>query len=239
MIVWPTLYLEVNPRVVCMIKLVIFDAGGVLYAGNREVVVKAVEGFLEKHGVHDYAESDRVWSRIEKPLSVGKMDLRQAYEKWLKGVGLHKDLIDEWLEVDKKEIWSKFRITPGINRLLAKLKKNYILAVLSDTIATKSKKIEEMEIVGVNHRIFSEVFTSHDLGLCKPNKKAFHAVLERFNVKPSEAVFVGDACDELSGARKLGLVTIGFGCMGGDFRIKRLDEIQDILRELNDDTLGT
>jgi len=220
-------------RAASVIKLIIFDAGGVLYAGNQKIVDKAVKKFLEKHGVYDFDKNDKVWSRIEKLVSVGKISLREAHERWLEGVGLHKDLLDEWLEVDKKEIWGRFKRTPRINKVLAKLKKDYLLAVLSDTIESKPEKIEKMKIVGVNHKAFDEIYTSHDLGTCKPSKKAFHTVLEKFGVKPWETVFVSDACDELRGAKRIGLVTIGFRCRGGDYNLKRLDEIQNILQNLH------
>jgi FMN phosphatase YigB (HAD superfamily) len=216
-----------------MIRLVIFDAGGVLYTGSQRIIEKAVRGFLTKHGVNDFDKSDEIWSRIDKLVTVGKITLKEAQERWLEALRLHKDLLDEWTGVDKKEIWGRFRRTPGINRLLVKLKKKYTLAVLSDTIASKSKKIEEMEIVGVNQRVFDEIFTSHDLGVCKPSKKAFHSVLERFGFDPHEAVFVSDASDELKGAKRIGLVTVGFNCNGGDYRIGKLEEISSILQNLD------
>jgi FMN phosphatase YigB (HAD superfamily) len=216
-----------------MIKLIILDAGGVLYKGSQRIVEKAVRGFLAKHGVHDFEKSDETWSKIDKLVTVGKISLREAHERWLEAVGLRKDLLDEWNNVDKKEIWGRFRRTPGINRLLVKLKEKYTLVVLSDTIGSKSKKIEEMEIVGVNHRLFDEIFTSHDLGVCKPSKKAFHAVLERFGFDPHEAAFVSDASEELVGAKRIGLVTIGFNCSGGEYNIRKLDEIPSILQNLN------
>lgn len=216
-----------------MIKLIIFDAGGVLYIGSEEIVDEAVRKFLEKHGVYDFKKSDKIWSKIEKLASIGKISVREAHKRWLEGVGLSRDLVDEWTEVDKNEIWRKFRRTPGINRLLKKLKEDYILVVLSDTIDSKLEKIEKMEIVGVNHRIFDEIFTSHDLAACKPSKKAFWTVLKRFNVKPKEALFISDACDELKGAKKIGLVTIGLECGCGDHNIKKLHEISKILQKIN------
>jgi len=209
-----------------VIKLIIFEAGGVLYDGNQKIVDKAVMRFLRKHGVYDNDLNDRVWSKIEKPVSNGKISLKEAHERWLEAVGLRKDLLLEWQDINKKEIWGKFKRTHRINRLLAELKKNYALAVLSDTIENRPEKIEKMEIIGVNHKIFDEIFTSHDLGACKPSRKAFGAVLKKFDVKPEEAVFVGDASDELEGAKRIGLVAIWFNSNGGDFKVKKLDEIQ-------------
>jgi FMN phosphatase YigB (HAD superfamily) len=216
-----------------MIRLIIFDAGGVLYAGSQKIVDEAVKRFLKKHGVYDFDKSDRIWSRIEKLVSVGKISATEAHERWLKGVGLRKDLLSEWLEIDRKQIWSRFRRTPRINKLLTRLKKDYMLAVLSDTIDSKSEKIEKMEIVGVDHRVFDDIFTSHDLGACKPSKKVFCTILEKFHFKPGEAVFVSDASDELRGAKRIGLVTIGFNSIGGEYNVKRLDEIPHILQNLN------
>ena len=214
-----------------VIKLIIFDAGGVLYDANQRIVDEAVKKFLEMHGVHDSDLDNKVWPEIEKLVSVGKISLREAQERWLEGVGLQRDLLSEWLEVDKKEIWGKFKRTRGINKLLTELKKDYALAVLSDTIGSKPEKIEKMEIIGVDHRIFDEIFTSHDLGACKPSRKAFNTVLKKFGVRPRETIFVSDASDELEGAKKIGIVAIGFNSNGGDFKIKKLEEIKNILKQ--------
>lgn len=216
-----------------MIKLVIFDACGVLYTGNMKIVDNAVRKFLKKHGINDFKKSHKVWSKNEKLASIGKISAREAHERWLEGLGLSRDLIDEWAEIDKKEILSKFRRTPRINKLLQKLKKEYILVVLSDSIFSKQEKIEKMQMLGINHKIFDEIYTSHDLGTYKPSKKAFHTILEKFNAKPKEAAFISDACDELEGAKKIGLLTIGLNCDGGDYNIRRLNEILKILKNLN------
>ena len=92
-----------------MIKLIIFDAGGVLYTGSMKIVDDAVRNFLRKHGIHDFKKSDKIWSKNEKLASIGKISAKKANERWLKGLGLSKDLVHEWAEIDKKEIWSKFK----------------------------------------------------------------------------------------------------------------------------------
>lgn len=213
-----------------MIKLLIFDAGGVLYNGSSEIVKAAVEKFLKKHGVYDLEGSEKVWSGIEPLVYVGKISLREAYERWLEGVGLSKDLIGEWDEVITSEIWAKFRKTAGINGLLRKLKSRYTLVVLSDTIEGKQEKIRKMKTVGVDPESFDEIFTSHDLGVCKPNMKAFWTVLKRYNAKPEETLFISDACDELRGAKKIGLATVGYRCDCGSHNVKKLSDVFKLLQ---------
>jgi len=216
-----------------MIKLVIFDAGGVLYTGSMKIVDDAVKKFLKKHGVQDFKKSNKIWSKVEKLAAIGKISVKEAHERWLEGLGLSKELAHEWSKIDKKEIWNKFKRTHRINKLLQKLKEDYLLVVLSDTIDNKQEKIEKMQILGINHKIFDEIYTSHDLGTYKPSKKAFHTILKKFNAKPKEAAFIGDACDELEGAKKIGLLTVGLNCDGGDYNIRRLNEILKILQNLD------
>jgi FMN phosphatase YigB (HAD superfamily) len=97
---------------------------------------------------------------------------------------------------------------------------------------SKQEKIEKMKIVGIDHKVFNEIFTSHDLGACKPSRKVFWTVLKKFTVKPKEALFISDACDELKGAKKIGLITIGFKCDCGDYNVKKLNEINEILQKI-------
>jgi len=213
-----------------VIKLIIFDSGGVLYDGSQRIVDDAVRRFLKKHGGSDFNQSERVvWPRFEKLASVGRISMREAHERWLEGIGLPRDLADEWAEIIRKDVWGRFRRTPGINELLRKLKSNYILVVLSDTIESTQEEIDKLKIVGVDHTAFAEIFTSHDLGACKPSRKAFTTVLKQFKVSPKEALFIGDSRDELEGAKKIGLTTIGFKSQGGDYNIKNLDEVNKIL----------
>lgn len=214
-----------------VIKLIIFDSGGVLYDAGQEIVDEAVKRFLEKHGGTDFNKSERlVWPRFEKLASVGKISVREAHEGWLEGSGLPRTLAVEWEEIIRRDVWTKFHRTPGINRLLSKLKRNYVLVVLSDTVESKQEAIDKLKVVGVDHTAFAEIFTSHDLGACKPSKKAFSTILKRFRVDPDETLFIGDSRDELEGAKKLGLTTIGFKCQSGDFTVRKLNEINKILQ---------
>jgi putative hydrolase of the HAD superfamily len=212
-----------------VIKLIIFDAGGVLYDAGQEIVDEALERFLKKHGAAaDFHESE-VWSRVERLAAVGKISVKEAHERWLEGIGLPINLADEWASIIRKDVWTKYRRTRGINELLSKLRSSYTLAVLSDTIESKQELIDKLKVVGVNHTAFAEIFTSHDLGARKPSSKAYMTVLKEFTVSPDEALYIGDSREEVEGAKKIGLATIGFKCESGDYSIKKLNEINKIL----------
>jgi len=56
---------------------------------------------------------------------------------------------------------------------------------------------------------FDAAVFSCDIGHVKPDPEIYEAALERLGVTAAEAVFVGDgACNELEGARKVGLTTV-------------------------------
>jgi putative hydrolase of the HAD superfamily len=54
-------------------------------------------------------------------------------------------------------------------------------------------------------RFFDAVFTSHQLGLAKPDVAVYHAALARAGVGPHEAAFFDDAPGHVDGARRAGL----------------------------------
>ena len=220
-----------------MIKLVIFDAGDVLYKGSKkEVVREVVSSFLAKHGVKDLEKAlkigGEVWSRVEKLVKIGKMSLREAHEKWIEALGLNRKLVSEWSEIEKSEIRFKlFKRTPHVNETLKILKRKYKLAILSDTVLSKEEMIQKLQALKIDYKLFDEIFTSHDIGYEKPHKEAYLTVLRYFNVRPEEAVFVGHAKDEIEGAKKIGLTTVVFADKNveGDYFVKQFDDLPKIL----------
>lgn len=147
-----------------MIKLVIFDAGDVLYKGSkREMVREVVSRFLAKHCVKDLEKNlkigGEVWSRMEKLVKIGKMSLREAHEKWIEALGLSRELVNEWSEIEKSEIRFKlFKRTPYVNETLKVSKRKYKLAILSDTVLSKEEMAQKLQALKIDYKLFDEIF---------------------------------------------------------------------------------
>ena len=58
--------------------------------------------------------------------------------------------------------------------------------------------------------VFDQMVISAEVGAMKPDPKIFQIALERFNVKPKEAVFVDDFQVNIEGCRKIGMKGIHF-----------------------------
>lgn len=93
------------------------------------------------------------------------------------------------------------------------------------------------------HHIVDAVITFDDSGERKPNPKPFKMILERLEVKPDEAIMVGDWADrDIIGAAKVGMKT-AFAKYGDTFETKNhtadyeladISELIDIIKKEND-----
>ena len=92
------------------------------------------------------------------------------------------------------------------------------------------------------HHIFDFVVTFDDTGVRKPSPIPFNRVLDHFDIKPGEALMVGDWPErDISGAGEVGIVTVfaRYGNVFGtkesdaDYQINDIIEIIEIVDELN------
>jgi epoxide hydrolase-like predicted phosphatase len=95
---------------------------------------------------------------------------------------------------------------PGIDALLARLKRQYQLVALTNTNCIHSPVWKRKYADTL--RYFDHVFSSHELQARKPEATAYYRVLNYLQVQPAEAVFLDDSLDNIKGANQLGLKTI-------------------------------
>jgi HAD superfamily hydrolase (TIGR01509 family) len=214
-----------------MIKLLIFDAGDLLWrtGGGYE---RAMKKFFKKYRIDDRIVISR-WDKIKDKVEVGKIGYKEATELQLRGFNLSKKIVKEFLNLYfDAELISK-KLHPFVKPTLTKLKRKYKLAILTNECKGKDFRINCCRKLGID--IFDELFSSYNIGYKKPQRKAFFIVLKHFKVKPSEAVFVGHSKDEIKGARKFKIKTIAIRWDKGtksDYYVKSFKEIPKILEKI-------
>lgn len=78
--------------------------------------------------------------------------------------------------------------------------------------------------------------TSRNVGYRKPHGKAFKIMLEKFNCKPQEMIFVGDEKKDIQGAQNVGIQTVLINRnkeekeFNQDYTVTNLLEIIDIIK---------
>lgn len=129
---------------------------------------------------------------------------------------------------------------PHVYSTLNKLSKLKIsMGILSDA----PTKEAWLRLAYLNfHHIIDEVVTFDDTGVRKPSPIPFKRILEKLNVKPNEAIMVGDWVErDIVGAAKVGMKT-AFARYGdvfdtithtADYELNDISELVDIVRKEN------
>lgn len=223
-----------------MIKAVIFDLDDTLY-NEREFVYggfKEVCSYLaEKHNLN----CDELFNETIHILNLegrGKIfniicEKYEIYEDIKKLVGIYRGALPQ-IKLYKDSIY-----------ILNRLKENYKIGLITDGMA--SVQWNKIKCLGIEHS-FDKIVVTDDHGreYWKPHEFSYREMLNNFNCKSCEVVYVGDnPHKDFIGARKVGLCTVRiireFGDhmktklteeYEADYEIKDLRELEELLSDL-------
>jgi len=180
-----------------MIKVIIFDYGGVLSMHGR------IHPFFKK------------WAtKLNKDPVKGEAAL---YENWVKASAneinskLFWKRLADFLEIDQEIVRSKtlkyFGFRDNVFALVKKLKKKYKMALLSNQI---EDWLEEVMKEKNFKEVFDVIVTSYGSKLRKPDIRIFKEIIKKLGVKPEECIYVDDLERNIPPAKELGMKTILF-----------------------------
>ncbi len=183
-----------------MIKAVIFDYGGVCKAETEDIIVKDIA----KSCKIPYSAAKNAEEELKPLYETGMINDPEYWRRFqlITKCVLPKNCLSLWT---RKYGGSSKKIKATL-AMVRKLKKNYDVAVLSDTVPPHERYNEERE----NYHIFDYVFLSTQMRMKKPNPKVFRHVLKTMGIKANEAVFIDDRKINADAAEKLGIHSILF-----------------------------
>jgi len=124
--------------------------------------------------------------------------------------------------------------------LIKLLRSGLRLGVVSDAPSREAW----LRLVQLNfHHLFDAVVTFDDTGERKPHPAPFQKILEKLNVRPQEAIMVGDWAErDMLGAKRIGMTTVfaRYGDLfstsesGADYEIDRFDQLCEIIQKCNE-----
>jgi HAD superfamily hydrolase (TIGR02253 family) len=186
---------------------------------NREEGMKALFTIYDKYGI----EYQPVFIKLLKQLN-GKAD----YKIIASGIIAYREMKETHLIP-----------YPNVVSTLKEIKKDYKLAVVSDAPAIQAW----MRLVGMHlDPFFDVVITKADARKQKTHAAPFRAALRALNIKPEEAVMVGDRISrDINTAKKLGIKTIyarygdesppAPGKSGADAELQDISEVLSVLEK--------
>jgi len=101
---------------------------------------------------------------------------------------------------------------PHAAEVLARLKNKYKLAIISNVLSTTTADVvHELLRVAKLFDFFDVIAVSSEVGINKPDPRIFETVLNELNVKPEEAVIIGNTIStDIFGGNAIGMRTVLF-----------------------------
>lgn len=185
-------------------KNLLFDLGGVIIDLKRE---RAVEAFIEIGcpGIAELLDNSHQQGAF-LALEEGRMSAAEFRDEVRRMAG--REISDSAIDC----ALNRFLVGIPVKklRMLRVLRKHYRVMMLSNTnpimFDTEIARLFRAE-GGEMGDYFDDVFTSYRLGITKPARRCFEAVIEQSGIVPEETLFLDDSQTNLDAAAALGFRT--------------------------------
>jgi HAD superfamily hydrolase (TIGR01662 family) len=221
------------------IALIIFDLDGVIY-DISEALNKAVEDGVEKYKLN--IKIDDVLQEIAHLIEdiqhypvpqiiLQSYDLLQV--DFLEGLSFFKKLrIAVFLFNQFNEYREDSTIFKGIDEIIEELSDEDIkLAILTNNKSVYAEEVLERFNL---KEYFPTIIGFNDVSNNKPDPEGILKILEKWEVPPKEAIFIGDMTTDIQAGKAAGVTTISF-TSGLAEKEKLLEEKPDYLVESTDE----
>ncbi len=202
------------------IKAVVFDCDGVMFDtafANRKYFDEVLEAFKrpplnEEQFVNVHMMT--VKGAIEY-LFPDVEDLTEVYSV-LNTIGYHKFI--KYMEMEE-----------GLTDLLIKLKENgFIRGIGTNRTNTMEKVLKDYDL----EDNFEVVITAAKVKNPKPDPEQLNLIMDKFNLKPEQILFIGDSDYDRIAANRAGTWFVAFKNpnLDADFNVNSMDEIGTVLQ---------
>lgn len=221
-------------------KTVLFDADNTLLDFNA-TEAQALRRSLEERGMACTPERMALYTRINRELwnaaHRGEADhdwlVVERFRRFGAQIGLEADA-EAWNRDYLDKLGDCGDLLPGALELLKALKPYCKLGLATNGLQiVQRKRLKDNPIVPY----LDGIFISQEMGVGKPHKAYFDAVLKAMDAAPQETVMVGDdLLSDIQGAINAGIDSIWYSPNGADsplptYRARTFAEIKDLVLE--------
>ncbi len=168
------------------IEWLFFDVGSTLVNEDKP--------FLDR--LHKIAEA------VNEPFETIQGKVLQLYKGKKKG---ERVLIEEYGLERPRWRTEDEELFPGAYECLEQLSKKYKIGIIANQVPGTAARLEKHGVL----KFIDLVIASAEEGVEKPDRKIFELALSRANVKPENAVMIGDRVDnDIVPAKKMGMKTV-------------------------------
>ena len=183
-----------------MYKNIIFDLGGVMvdFAPRAYLVDRICNEEIEEQ-VYDLTFGSEEWKQLDAGL-VSRFDGNQAMLRNAKAAGREfevQGVLDDWMHI--------LRPRRRMQELVRKLKsRGYCVYYLSNIPEDVLDFLTERDLKG----LFDGGVASCEVHINKPDPRIYKALLDKYQLKAGESVFIDDRLENVQAAFRLGFAGI-------------------------------
>lgn len=200
------------------VKLVAFDCDGVLFdteQANRTYYSKILQHFGRP------AVTDEQFAFLHTHTVFESLAYLFPDEKNLAAAHVFRK------DMDYREYLRYLTVEPHLVSLLEKLRPHFKTAIATNRTDTMNRLLAEFNLA----RQFDLVVTASDVERPKPNPDVLLKILDYFDLKPQQVIYIGDSrLDELAAkAAAIPLVAYRNPALTADYHVNGLNEIEALL----------
>src|SRR3989338_24462 len=175
-----------------MIKVIIFDWGGVIFFYRKGFVKKIASEYKINFSLFRRAELE---NRLQH--DVGGLTTKKFVHNINRQCDSHISVNDYYA------LHSQFvHLSKGMIKVIEQLKKRYKIFLLSNNSEPAHHYIQKNKKI---KKLFDKILFSYQVGLRKPDPRFFQHILKDEAVLFSECLFIDDRADSVAVAKKLGM----------------------------------
>lgn len=173
-------------------------------------------------------------NNLENPINVHRYRIEETCKQF--SVGWRA----EYQKYYVKSYIENTKCYPRVDNILKYLHGKVKIGMLCNSY---DPKVEMERIKKVNiDKYFDEIIVCSDIGYYKPSKESFLYLVNKFDIEPSECIFIGDSEEfDIEGGRNAGLKTIkiihGAGKVGNSVADYICKDFQQLLRLLKEEII--
>ena len=173
-------------------------------------------------------------NNLENPINVHRYRIEETCKQF--SVGWRA----EYQKYYVKSYIENTKCYPRVDNILKYLLCIVIIGMLCNSYDT-ILEMDRIKIVNID-KYFDEIIVCSDIGYYKPSKESFLYLVNKFDIEPSECIFIGDSEEfDIKGARNAGLKTIkiipGAGKVGNSVANYTCKDFQQLLRLLKEEII--
>lgn len=198
-----------------MIKAICFDLDGVYFLNGKSKFIKNLInlGVSEEEAKRVFLKSDQMKNQYKHGLWSDNEYWNWALKEWDLNLTIKEiiDLLIEGYEINE----------PAVAYVRDCKKAGYKTLICSNNFSARIK--------GLDNRFnflkdFDTVVLSYEIGISKPHREIFQALIEKSGVKANEIVYTDDDESKMEGAKELGIQTYLYSNF--ENFVKHLDDLK-------------